>query len=994
MVNKVNSSPSSFVHPQNAVEPVRPLALSKLLLDIPRTCFKLDSKTFSTTYRVHQYSKDEKCKTLFVRPLFFPKTSLSPFPPTPLFQQTNPNVQRFLEKTRFISIFSEADKVHILQILSHLKTQGSEGEQKGLIEWYKMIKEEFGEEIFSLLSNPESFRGASLQEVVRLVQLFVEISTRLDDVTPLLLRFYERKLTISRCIQRFTEMKQNIEAQKYPEKNLEEVLEAFSSTQEDSFACPAFPVTKEQFFRVQQEYQLKKEQFYRIKEEYLQIDKNGKMIKELNVSDLVNLVEDIKTRCSARPITSLDKLTLVAVGREAMRRKFKIFPYNTQILTLLRLLQYPSKLKGRIAQVRTGEGKSTIVTLQAFYFACQGKTVDVMSTSRYLAKRDQEKYADFFETFGIKTSHLCTDEPTEENFAGQVIYGTNYDFEFAYMRDMLGQENLRRIQQNGKMVPRPLKVVIVDEVDSLFIDMACDAARIAIPGRREINWIYAPILSFVQQNKEVLSAIRLVPENALQPVKEKIIQALRDQLLNFQEGKFKDILQSLKKAQLEVWIGSAYCALYEKKVNEDYVIKPVESGKTYRDQVVIVDRKTGRLMEKNRWQNIHEFLEAKHDLPIAKESSMSASLCHPVYINKYEEIFGVSGTMGPKRDREEIEDIYNVDTIDIPPHKPNQRQRLEPKIFSSQESFLQGLLEEVRDMQKQQRPTLILFETIHETEKFSASFKEKGLTPQLLNERQAANEEVVIAKAGTPGTITIATNAAGRGTDIIPSPSSLKNGGLHVILTFFSENERIEYQGFGRAGRQGQPGSCRLILFSDSQQMENLKQMRERMEIKSSQARKQRVVIASINHQYLSTFFEQCQNWLHTISDSYLEETHRQLPSQMKKRSSSAPLDPLRQAFIYQATQVNLPNFSWVPFLKNVRRILQIQIQQDWAELFYDRLDDLHEKAKKMAPSEEEVKTIYANQIEKLYLSKRSQWESALLNPQQAFQAYLSKITQ
>ena len=992
MANRVNSFPSPIVHPQNTSDPFTlEIPPANLFQYIPSTCFKLEppSKSFSTTYKVQLYSKDEKCPAFFVRPLFFAKTSLSPFPATPLFRQTNPNVQRFLEKARFISIFSESDKVHILHILSHLKTQGSEGEQKGVIEWYKMIKEEFGEEIFALISNPESYQGASLQETIRLLQLFMEIATDLDTVSPLLLKFYAQKLTLNRFIRRLTDIKQNSEAQKYPEKNLEEVLEAFSSS--CGFSLPE-----------------ELEEFRIIKALYLEIHEIGEKIKELNFSDLINLVRGIKTRC---PIfTSYeDKLTLIAVGRVAMQHKFKIFPYNTQILALLGLLEYPAGLmKGRIAQVRTGEGKSTIVTLLAFYYACQGKTVDIISTSRYLAKRDQEKYADFFETFGIKTSHLCNDELTKENFAGQVIYGTNYDFEFAYMRDMLGQENLRRMQQNGKMVSRPFEIVIVDEVDSLFIDMACDSARIAISGRKELNWIYPPILSFVQQNKEVLSslfsAVHLIPESALQSIKEKLIQALRDQLLDFHKGKFKESVQSIKKVQMEVLIKSAYSALYNKKLNEDYVIKPIEcwtaNGNIYRDQVVIVDRKTGRLQERSRWQNIHEFLEALHGLPIAEENLMSASLCHPIYINKYKEIFGISGTMGPKEDRQEIQDIYNVDTIDIPPHKPNRRQLLEPKIFSSEASFLQGLLEEARDMQKKQRPTLILFETIRETEKFNVVFKEKGLNPQLLNERQAAKEEVVIIKAGTPGMITIATNAAGRGTDIILSPTSLKNGGLHTILAFHPENDRIKFQGFGRAGRQGQPGSCRLILLSDSQQMDSLKDMRKRMAIQSSQARKQRILIETINHQYLSTFFEQSQKWLSAISDSFLEEHNRLLPSKMKERpvSYSTPLDPLslklHQTFIYQATQVNLPNFSWMPFLKSVRCTLQIKIQQDWSELFYDRLDDLYQKTKKMAASEEEVKKIYADRIEKLYFSKRSQWESELLNPQQAFQVYLIQIMQ
>ena len=202
-------------------------------------------------------------------------------------------------------------------------------------------------------------------------------------------------------------------------------------------------------------FPLKKGELDRYFGQYEEIVKIEANLKQRDLKEWVTEVRGIRERCSGKAITQKDLLTLVAIGRLAICYKFKIRPYNTQIIAVLALLQYDPSLKGRIAQVRTGEGKSTVTALLAFTQACQGKAVDVVSSSRYLAERDAEKYASLFSDFEIEVSHICTDEPTNANFKGQIIYGTNDDFEFALMRDKESHKQKRVLTMGEQTVRGP-----------------------------------------------------------------------------------------------------------------------------------------------------------------------------------------------------------------------------------------------------------------------------------------------------------------------------------------------------------------------------------------------------------------------------------------------------------------------------------------------------------------------------------------------------------
>jgi len=908
------------------------------------------------------------------------------------------HLKKFLEKPSFQTLFSPPDRAHLLHILSSFQGHCLDGSEKAFVEWLKVIKEEMGEATFLFVSNPASYKGNRIQEAIRLYQKIIEMAEEIAAIQPLLIPFFEQKKGLSSLLDELDALKNAIEEKRYAEKKIDDVIKAFAST--DEMSLVSFPLSKEQLQQIASEYQ--------------QILALRSDIKKMSSYEWLKVVKEIRQRCNTQPLLQKDKLTLICIGREAIRSTFGIFPYNTQIFILLGLLNYPKNLKGRLAQVRTGEGKSVIITLLAFILACQGLTVDIVSSSQPLSVRDQQKYADFFAFFEIPTSHLCTIFPQKENFLGQILYGTNTDFEFAHMRMCLGLNSLRTYPRDGKVIERPFDAIIVDEADNYFIDTVRNSARIAIPGRKEHNWVYKPLLSFVQTNKESVLLMLHTQQNSR---KKQIIDQLRKNLSQFQNGKFKTIVQEFSFEELDNWLESAVRALYQTKEKVDYVIKPRESTTLgrFKKQVVVIDQKiTGQFLEGCRWQNgLHEMVEALHEkdgVEIEKENLMPASICHPIYFNHYRRIYGLTGTLGTKIERDELQEINNIDTFDAPPHKPNQRKLLEAKAFFSKKEYQFALLQEIQEMQKQGRPILVLLETIENTEEYASFLQERKIHFQLLNGCQPAEEEYIIAKAGAPGMVTIATNKAGRGTDIILYPSSLAHGGLHLIFGFPPASDRVFDQGIGRAARQGQPGSARWIVdvskngyTSSSEALAALNKTRAENITRESKERRERFLIEKINHRYLQAFFSLSQNWQKTIDDALLKSLD---PTLQKKAASYTCQDlhtenlddataKLRKTFHDQALSTKPADFSWLPFLKSVRHSLSTRIHQDWSEFFYEKLDDLYSSLKKESSLLEgkALAKAYKGQVEKLHQSVEHHWLSDLTSPSFCFASYLKCVT-
>ena len=495
-----------------------------------------------------------------------------------------------------------------------------------------------------------------------------------------------------------------------------------------------------------------------------------------------------------------NQLLLFAIIRQSIRLQFGILPNSTQIITALAILSAHDGLKGRIAQVRTGEGKSTIITIVATFLACQGRIVDIITANHYLANRDQNKYKDYYKYFGISCSHICKRPPKPEHFDAQVVFGTNTDFEFSIMFDAIQDTRLRFISINGLKQPRICDAVIVDEVDNLFIDTALNSARIANPSSRDVSWVYEPLWCALQENQFLFLTST---------------QYIRMALKNYQNGRFSSQVDTFPDDILITWRDSALGAS-RKRLDHDYVICPSEDNDEKLKVVIVDPDNTGRLMIGSRWSNgVHEFVEVKNHLKPKTQSDTAAALSHPAFFNLYKNIYGLTGTMGEDIERNEVADIYKVTSFDVPPHKPCNRKEEPCKILSCRIEHIEALVDEIRKKQVARRPVLVLFPTIRESELFSMFLRERKIIHFVLNEKQKEDEDFIIAKAGESGQLTIATNLAGRGTDIILSSESLDAGGLHIIFTFFPVNLRVEEQGYGRAGRQGQPGTCNMILSLD-----------------------------------------------------------------------------------------------------------------------------------------------------------------------------------
>jgi preprotein translocase subunit SecA len=600
------------------------------------------------------------------------------------------------------------------------------------------------------------------------------------------------KKTLPQCsllIEKLQEKKAEYLAKKFPPRNIDETITRFE--QKDDIV--QFPLSREELAG--------------LKIECLKIQGHVHGLKSFS---FVELKERAETVAESWRVTNNpeDKYQLIAIIAELIRHIYKIEPYDTQLLSLLALINKPEEAKGRLAQIKTGEGKSTIIAMLTALMASQGHFVDVVTSSEYLAKRDCKKYTPLFEALGLSSSHICYVRPEKKHFQGQILYGTNSDFQFALLRDGLYNTELRYSMHFNRLQPRTFDVVIIDEVDNFFLSNALNSARLAIRGPEDSTWIYSPILEFVKNTayKE---------QNA-----RSLVEPLRQYLLQ-QLPSFKEQIESFSNHRLTRLISSAKNAWYTKQEKHHYVVKATERSEY--DIVPVDYEHTGDLNEGSQWQHgLHQFLQVKHGLPVTPESLTGASINQSTYFNLYQFIIGLTGTMGEQIEREEIQKMYQIDSFDIPPHYPSQRKLLSPQISLDREAQYSSILSELEEMQKLGRPSLVLFKTIKEAESFCEYLKSHGKKHQLLSKVQQEAEDYLIGRAGDSGMITISTNAAGRGTDILLAPKSKAAGGLHMIFAFYPDNLRVEGQGFGRAGRQGQEGSCRMVLNIKDQDIQSL----------------------------------------------------------------------------------------------------------------------------------------------------------------------------
>ncbi len=473
-----------------------------------------------------------------------------------------------------------------------------------------------------------------------------------------------------------------------------------------------------------------------------------------------------------------------ATMREAGKRVLGERHYDVQLIGGVILHQ------GKIAEMKTGEGKTLTSTLPVYLNALPGKGVHLVTVNDYLAARDADWMGKVYNSLGISVGKIIHDMPDDERreaYAADVTYGTNNEFGFDYLRDNMKFE-LSEFCQRG------FNFAIVDEVDSILIDEA--RTPLIISGPAEIS------TEMYQNVDKIMSAFKeeehyVVDEKARQVALTEEGIALGEELLgvdNLYEPEAIEQLHHLNQAL------KAH-TLFQRDV--DYI---VQNG-----EVVIVDEFTGRTMEGRRYSDgLHQALEAKEHVKIEKENQTLASITFQNYFRMYDKLSGMTGTADTEA--AEFKKIYDLDVVIMPTNMPMVRKDFADVIYKNVAAKDRAVVREIKELHAKGQPVLVGTISIDVSEKISRMLKKEKVEHEVLNAKQHDREAEIIAHAGQFGKVTIATNMAGRGTDIKLSPESKEAGGLHILGTSRHESRRIDNQLRGRSGRQGDPGSSRFFL--------------------------------------------------------------------------------------------------------------------------------------------------------------------------------------
>ena len=573
-----------------------------------------------------------------------------------------------------------------------------------------------------------------------------------------------------------------------------------------------------------------------------------------------------------------------AACREGAKRSLGMRHYDVQLMGGMVLNS------GRIAEMRTGEGKTLVATLAVYLNALEGKGVHVVTVNDYLAKRDCEWMSKLYNFMGLTTGvivHGISNEQRRAAYNADITYGTNNEYGFDYLRDNMVIFQNQRVQ-------RPLNYAIVDEVDSILVDEARTPLIISGAGDKSTS-LYTTANSFIQLLK---------PEEDYTVNEKDNASSLTDEGLKKAE-KFFGVDSMTDIANIEIYhhIGQALRANTLMKLDVDYVIKDGE--------IVIVDEFTGRLMFGRRYsEGLHQAIEAKEGLKIQRESKTLATITFQNYFRMYKKLSGMTGTA--KTEEDEFRSIYKMDVVQIPTNKPTQRKDLDDAVYKNVEAKFKAVVEQVVEVHKTGQPILIGTISIETSEMLSDMLKRRGVRHEVLNAKNHEKEAEIVAQAGRFGAVTIATNMAGRGTDIIlggnPEIMTVKEmkkrgyedhliaessgfsatddeeiiearklyqeilaqkklelkeeqekvkeaGGLFILGTERHESRRIDNQLRGRAGRQGDPGTTRFFISLEDELMrlfgsERIQGMVEKLGMEEDDA---------IEHKMLSKSIESAQ---------------------------------------------------------------------------------------------------------------------------------------
>lgn len=538
---------------------------------------------------------------------------------------------------------------------------------------------------------------------------------------------------------------------------------------------------------------LEKKKLDRYWEKVWRINELEEEVSKLSDSELKAKTDEFRKRL--KDGESLDDLLYeaFAVVREAARRTIKMRHFDVQLIGGIVLHE------GKIAEMKTGEGKTLVATLPAYLNALTGKNVHIVTVNDYLAKRDATWMGPVYDFLGLTVGYLQNLMPENERKAAyscDITYGTNSEFGFDYLRDNM-------VYSKDEMVQRGHYYAIVDEVDSILIDEARTPLIISGPSERSAE-LYIKFARFVPRLKEGV-----------------------DYEVDYKTKTVNVTLSGIEKVEREFNVKNLYDPRNIKLLNHlhqalrahvffkrdvDYVVKDGE--------VIIVDEFTGRLMYGRRYsEGLHQAIEAKEGVPIKEENQTLATITIQNYFRMYEKLAGMTGTAATEA--EEFRVIYGLDVVVIPTNRPMIRIDHEDLIYKTEKAKFKAVVEEIKRRHEKGQPVLVGTISIEKNELLSSMLKREGIPHQVLNAKNHELEAQIIAQAGRLGAVTVATNMAGRGVDIIlgGNPPDEKEaekvrelGGLCVIGTERHESRRIDNQLRGRAGRQGDPGESRFFV--------------------------------------------------------------------------------------------------------------------------------------------------------------------------------------
>ncbi|QBZ82594.1 Protein translocase subunit SecA [Hydrogenovibrio crunogenus] len=568
---------------------------------------------------------------------------------------------------------------------------------------------------------------------------------------------------------------------------------------------------------------------------------------------------------------SLDQILpeAFAVVREAGKRVMGMRHYDTQLIGGMVLHE------GKISEMRTGEGKTLVATLPAYLNALSGKGVHVITVNDYLASRDAEWMGQLYGFLGLTTGVVLSGQTSNEKqtaYNADITYGTNNEFGFDYLRDNMAIFAEERVMRGQNFA-------IVDEVDSILIDEARTPLIISGPAedKSDLYQKMNPLVKGLERGEEDLETKTSSGDYTIDEKSKQIhltdeghskVEAMLVEVGLLEEG---DSLYDAEHISLMKYVNASLRAhlLFEK--NTDYIVQD--------NEVVIIDEFTGRKMSGRRWgDGLHQAVEAKEGVPIQAESQTYASITFQNYFRQYTKLSGMTGTADTEAG--EFLSTYSLEVVVVPTNKVPKRQDLPDLVFLDIEGKLAAIVREVKEVVKTRQPILVGTASIELSEVLSSLFEKEGIPHNVLNAKQHEKEATIIAQAGRPGAVTIATNMAGRGTDIVlggnldmeiesldnPTEAQIaeikadwevrhdevvEKGGLMVIGSERHESRRIDNQLRGRSGRQGDPGVTRFYLSLDDDLMrrfasEKVKNMMRRLGMKSDEAIEHNMVTKSI----------------------------------------------------------------------------------------------------------------------------------------------------